>query len=276
MNRLSFIQLSDTHFRNHYINDPLEEVFKGVKDPAENLIEVLQHINFGDIDFITITGDLVHDGSAEDYRGLKSIVEDQIPSDFPVFYCLGNHDDKENYYEGFYHIENKSTSLDYVEAMNGYRLIFLDTSVDHMHGGYVAEAQLDWLEAILKEKSETGSLLFMHHPLIWNGEKTTEVSDRLFDILKNSDVISIHSGHLHLPGINYIGSIPQFSIESLAFGVHNSKEMVNYTNRVSYNYYSLRDREIFSHPIYVNPQEDVVWAITHEEHERHTIKHYGR
>lgn len=276
MNQLSFIQLSDTHFRNSYLNDPLEEVFKGVKNPAENLVSVLRNINFEEIDFISITGDLVHDGSAEDYKNLKLLVEDNIPFGFPVFYCLGNHDDKKNYYQGFFNSENKSDSLDYMEEINGYRLIFLDTSVDDFHEGAITDAQVDWLEEIVKEKSEAGTLLFMHHPLVWNGEKTTEVSDRLFAILANSDVISIHSGHLHAAGINHIGKIPQFSIESLSFGVHNSKEMVNYTSRNSYNYYSLRNREIFSHPVFVNPQEKVVWALTHEENERHTIEHYGR
>lgn len=276
MNQLSFIQLSDTHFRNNYINDPLEEVFKEVNAPADNLIDVLKNIDFGEINFITITGDIVHDGSPEDYKNLKLLVEDNIPSGFPVYYCLGNHDDKKSFYQGFYNIEKKSDSLDYMNEINGYRLIFLDTSVEDLHEGFISDAQLDWLEEILKEKSEAGSLLFMHHPLVWNGVKTTEVSDRLFDILEKSDIISIHSGHLHCTGINHIGKIPQFSIESLAFGVHNTKEMVNYTNRNSYNYYSLRDREIFSNTIYVNPKEKVIWALTHEENEKHTIEHYGR
>ncbi|WP_416825224.1 metallophosphoesterase family protein [Ectobacillus polymachus] len=276
MNQLSFIQLSDTHFRNNYLNDPLEEVFKGVINPAENLVAILRNIDFKEIDFIAITGDLVHDGSSEDYKYLKGLVEDNIPFGFPVFYCLGNHDDKQNYYQGFFNIQNKSDSLDYMEEVNGYRLIFLDTSVDDYHEGVITDTQLDWLEEILKEKSEAGTLLFMHHPLVWNGDKTTEVSDRLFDILKNSDIISIHSGHLHYAGINQIGKIPQFSIESLAFGVHNSKDMVNYTSRNSYNYFSLRNQEIFSHPIPVNPQEKIIWALTHEENKRHTAEHYGK
>ncbi len=116
----------------------------------------------------------------------------------------------------------------------------------------------------------------MHHRSVWNGEKTTEASERLFDILAKSDVISIHSGHLHTAGINHIGKIPQFSIESLAFGLEYTKEMVNYTNRNSYNYYSIRDREIFSKTIYVNPNEKVIWALTNEENERYNIEHYGR
>ena len=71
--------------------------------------------------------------------------------------------------------------LDYVEEMNGYRLIFLDTSVDFMHSGYLSDEQLDWLEETLKENSEAGSLLFMHHPLVWKSEQTTQASERLFD-----------------------------------------------------------------------------------------------
>ena len=165
MKQLSFIQLSDTHLRSHYNNDPLEIVFNGLKNPADNLAAVLQNIDYEEIDFIAITGDLVHDGSAEDYKNLKSLVEGNVPGGFPVYYCLGNHDDKKSFYKGFYRIENKSASLDYVEEMNGYRLIFLDTSVDDMHEGYLSDAQLDWLEETLKENSEAGSLLFMHHPL---------------------------------------------------------------------------------------------------------------
>ena len=236
MKQLSFIQLSDTHFRSDYKDDPLEIVFSGVNNPATNLVAVLQKIDFTEVDFIVITGDLVHDGCAEDYKNLKSLVEGNVPVGFPVYYCLGNHDDKKCFYKGFYDIENKSTSLDYVEEMNGYRLIFLDTSVDFMHSGYLSDEQLDWLEETLKENSEAGSLLFMHHPLVWKSEKTTQASERLFDLLAKSDVISIHSGHLHFSGINYIGKIPQFSIESLAFGLEYTKEMVNYTNRNSYNY----------------------------------------
>lgn len=276
MKQLSFIQLSDTHLRSHYKNDPFEIVFNGLKNPADNLTEVLQNIDYEELNFIAITGDLVHDGSAEDYNNLKSLVEGNVPDGFPVFYCLGNHDDKKSFYKGFYGIDNKSASLDYVEEMNGYRLIFLDTSVDDLHEGYLSDAQLEWLEETLKEKSEAGSLLFMHHPLVWNGKQTTEASERLFDILANSDVISIHSGHRHTTGINHMGKIPQFSIESLAFGVEHTKEMVNYTNRNSYNYYSVIDREIFSKTIYVNPNEKVIWALTNEENERYTVEHYGK
>ena len=145
-----------------------------------------------------------------------------------------------------------------------------------MHEGHLSEEQLDWLEELFKENAEAGSLLFMHHPLVWNGEKTTKVSQRFFDILAKSDVISIHSGHLHMTGINHIGKIPQFSVESLAFGMAYTKEMVNYTNRNSYNYYAIRQQEIFSKTIYVNPNEKVIWALTNEENERYTIEHDGR
>ena len=276
MKQVSFIQLSDTHLRSNYINDPFEIVFNGLKNPAENLAAVLQNVNFAEVDFIAITGDLVHDGSAEDYRNLNLLVEGNIPVGFPVYYCLGNHDNKKSYYKGFHNIEDKSTSLDYVEEMNGYRLIFLDTAVEEMHEGYLSDTQLDWLEAILKENSEAGSLLFMHHPLVWNGKKTTEASGRLFDILAKSDVISIDSGHLHKTGINQIGKIPQFSVESLAFGVDHTREMVNYTDRHSYNTYTIREQEIFSKTIYVNPNEKVIWALTNEENERYTIEHYGK
>ena len=276
MKQLSFIQLSDTHFRSDYKDDPLESVFSGVINPATNLVAELQKIDFTEVDFIVITGDLVHDGCAEDYKNLKSLVEGNVPVGFPVYYCLGNHDDKKCFYKGFYDIENKSTSLDYVEEMNGYRLIFLDTSVDFMHSGYLSDEQLDWLEETLKENSEAGSLLFMHHPLVWKSEKTTQASERLFDLLAKSDVISIHSGHLHFSGLNYIGKIPQFSIESLAFGLEYTKEMVNYTNRNSYNFYSIRNREIFAKTIYVNPNEKVVWALTREENEQFNLEHYGK
>ena len=119
MKQLSFIQLSDTHFRSDYKDDPLEQVFNGLENPAANLVTELKKIDFTEVNFIVITGDLVHDGCAEDYKNLKTLVEDNIPVGFPVYYCLGNHDDKKCFYKGFYDIENKSTSLDYVEEMTG-------------------------------------------------------------------------------------------------------------------------------------------------------------
>jgi len=85
MNRAEFIHISDIHYQNEYspISDRL--ISKTGVNFIEQFRQGMAYIqkSFQNIDFFLISGDLVHEGGAEDYRELKEMWADIC--DLPLY-----------------------------------------------------------------------------------------------------------------------------------------------------------------------------------------------
>ena len=113
---------------------------------------------------VSYTHLLVHEGTAEDYAYFKSILEDNCKG-IPYIVCLGNHDRRQAFWEGF--LEKTGVAKPYVETtmINGLRIIALDTSpVDGNEIGEMPQEQLDYLAKELKTVAPKGTIVILHHP----------------------------------------------------------------------------------------------------------------
>lgn len=253
MSHIKFLHISDTHFRNEY-GDSLDR-WQVDYNPVAMFESFLADYNFTDIDFVAHTGDLIHDGFVEDYTSYKKLMEKYIPDHMPIYYCLGNHDKKKDFYQGVFNID-KNTPYDSLETINGYRLIFLDTSSEETHDGEISQEQETWVLNILKEPAENGTLIFQHHPLeiSWKrGIEQTKVSDDYIEKLNQTDVLGIFTGHLHQNRHVMLGHIPQHTAGSFVFGMNRIDDQIWNTNRLGYSEVELYDQQIDVYTEIVNP-----------------------
>lgn len=176
-------------------------------NPAEfnrqRLDQVLRALNDGPNrpDLLLATGDLTDQGDADSYRRLAEAFSQCA---FPVWLCMGNHDDRANFAAHFPHIPQQDGFVHYVIPLEGRRIIVLDTLEPGRHGGAFCERRSQWLTARLDEDDSTPTLIVMHHPPVevgidWMNTHPEEPWVQRFAaaIAGRSNVQAIVCGHIH-------------------------------------------------------------------------------
>jgi 3',5'-cyclic AMP phosphodiesterase CpdA len=257
MKEIRFAHLSDTHVRVDHLQSDLKDVFGNLQNPNDNLRDVLCKLKESELDFIVISGDLVHEGGKADYECFKGILEESGLK-IPVFLALGNHDSKDKFREAFFH-EKSCGQFYYSCNVRGLRVIVLDSAVPGHIGGYVNREQLDWLESLLSSQSEKGSIMIMHHPLYWDQSfLTVENAERLSTIIHASDIRGIFCGHTHLNRTIVLKNHVQSTAESLAFGFDYDDETAFISDRCSYQLCSIDDEKIVVHHENFRPKTKII------------------
>jgi 3',5'-cyclic AMP phosphodiesterase CpdA len=175
---------------------------------AEHLARAVEHIGKLEPrpDLWLATGDLVEEGSAEEYQRLRDIL---APIDRPIYVIPGNHDEREAmraaFGDGGYLPPENGAFLQYTLEDYPLRLIALDTLLPGKSRGELCDERLAWLEARLAEAPERPTLIFMHHPPfrtgLWHMDKQrVTTADRLGEVVsRHKQIIQIVCGHLHRP-----------------------------------------------------------------------------
>ena len=153
-------------------------------------------------DVVLITGDLVDNGRAEEYRLLREII---APLMMPVYVIPGNHDDREVLREEFadHSYLPREGFLQYAIDDFPVRLIALDTVIPMRTEGELCAERLAWLKSSLDQSAKKPALIFMHHPPFETGIAHMDnyglVNPNEFAAIveKYPQVQRIVSGHVH-------------------------------------------------------------------------------
>ena len=153
-------------------------------------------------DLLLATGDLVDRGDTDSYRRLANALS---ICPFPVWPCVGNHDDRRNFSHIFPHIAlDDNDFIQYVVPLDGLRIIVIDTLEPGRHGGAFCELRAAWLRARLLEDQQTPTIIVMHHPPIEVGIEWMNTHPEEPWVTRFSDAIagqgqvkSLICGHLH-------------------------------------------------------------------------------
>lgn len=154
-------------------------------------------------DLLIATGDLVDRGDETSYRRLGEALS---ACPFPVHYCMGNHDDRDNFRAQFPDIPVQDGFIQYAVPLDGRRILVTDTLDPGRHGGAFCEARASWLAAQLAEEPDTPTLVVMHHPPVEVGIDWMNTHPDEPWVARFSDAIAGHGqvqalicGHLHRP-----------------------------------------------------------------------------
>lgn len=154
-------------------------------------------------DLLLATGDLVDRGDRESYVRLRAAL-DGCP--FPVWPCLGNHDERANFLSLYPELPVSDGFLQYDVDAGPLRLLVLDTLEEGRHGGAFCAVRAAWLKARLAEQRDRPTLIVMHHPPVETGIEwmNTDPSEpwvaRFGEAMADaSQIVGIVCGHVHRP-----------------------------------------------------------------------------
>ncbi len=177
---------------------------------AEHLDAAVAHLNglATRPDAVVATGDLVHEGSVEEYERLRAILESLA---MPVYLIPGNHDDRANLravFSDHAYLPRDGEFLHYVVEDYPLRLMALDTVVPGEIGGALCAARLAWIDARLTAAPPRPTFVFMHHPPFLTGVPWADGpgvaglggADRFGEtVARHPEIERIVCGHLHRP-----------------------------------------------------------------------------
>jgi 3',5'-cyclic AMP phosphodiesterase CpdA len=154
-------------------------------------------------DLLLATGDLVDRGESDSYGRLKNALS---ICPFPVWPCVGNHDQRDSFAEHFPEIPTSDGFIQYEVDAGKLRLLVIDTLEEGRHGGAFCETRARWLNDRLAEQPERDTVIVMHHPPVdvgieWMATDPEEpwVARFAAAIAGHAQVKGIICGHLHRP-----------------------------------------------------------------------------
>jgi 3',5'-cyclic AMP phosphodiesterase CpdA len=163
-------------------------------------------------DLLLATGDLVDRGDLDSYRRLRTALE---ACPFPVWPCLGNHDQRDNFREVFPEVPMVDGFVQYVVETDPVRFVILDTLEEGRHGGSFCETRARWLSETLAAAPDRKTIIVMHHPPFDTGIEwmTTHPDEpwvlRLRAALNGHDqIVGILCGHIHRTIVTSWGRYP--------------------------------------------------------------------
>ena len=195
-------QISDCH-----VMAPGER-FGGRLDSAAGLLAAVEAIEAltPRPDLVLATGDLVNDGTAEQYEHLLALLG---RIDIPLIPLMGNHDEAREFRRCFADRladDDGVGSVDFTVDDHALRIIALDTTITGRHDGELTDAQLAWLDARLTEQRDRPTIVAQHHPPFRSGVRWMDrgagfaSGDAERAVLeRHEQVEAVVAGHLHRP-----------------------------------------------------------------------------
>jgi 3',5'-cyclic AMP phosphodiesterase CpdA len=238
---MNIIHMSDPHIRVTPMEPTSDLPIEMLIDDGEKLrIALRKAMDQAEIpELFLFTGDLVHEGPVEDYRFLKSLLEDEL-NGIPYYVALGNHDCHTAFYDGFLNQPGKDGPFFYSATHNGLRIICLDTNpTDYPPIGELTEEQLIFLKNELSISAPNGSIIVMHHPAECVYERYSahmvKNSKKFLEIVSGSDIRMVLSGHTHYFSYFTAAKTLFATAASTAFGIDASGINVRFTGSSAFH-----------------------------------------
>lgn len=152
---------------------------------------------------IIASGDLVDRGEREEYEELKRVM---AGCEIPVYYALGNHDDRKTFLEAFAGPDARVDDNGFVQYaidFGDFRMVVCDTLEGPNDGEYDVP-RADWLARTLDEAPDKPTAVILHHPPIPSGIRWMDPDPQSAWILRLHEVLATRPqvkmmmcGHIH-------------------------------------------------------------------------------
>jgi len=175
-------------------------------------------------DVIVHTGDIVHNGRADEYAKAAAIL---AKARQPVYVLAGNKDDRANLRAAFAsggYLDLDSDFIDYAVEDYPVRLIAVDTLNTRSNKGEFCAERAKRLIGMIDTEPTKPIAVFAHHPpfAVPVGPdpinfETPEMMERLRRAVQHSGrVVAVISGHVHRGTAGRVGNIPATVMPSVA------------------------------------------------------------
>lgn len=237
-----------------------------IPDAKRRLHEFINIINEEKVEFIVELGDLCH--PIDENKNIINVLSECVPS----YFTIGNHDSDaypidivlkflrlNHSYYSFIVNNVKFIMLDanYYKTPNGIRTYYehsYDATTDDYP--YVPQDQVVWLKREL-EDDQYYYIIFSHHSLA-NDFKKRGISNRA-EIRKLLDhknkngkkVLLCMNGHDHGDDLKVINGIPYYTLNSMSYIWHGTKETFNYSTEIHEKFPHLKDMILYEEPLHV-------------------------
>ncbi|GAA1832521.1 metallophosphoesterase [Agromyces salentinus] len=175
----------------------------------------------GRLDAIVVTGDVADLGEADAYRRVRGVLAPLADAaGARLVWVMGNHDERSTFRTELLIGERPARSDDRADApvnhvieVEGLRIVALDSTVPGYHHGALEAQTLDWLDRVLDEPAEHGTILALHHAPIPTPVALMDVlelrgQDELAAVIRGRGVRLILGGHLHYATHGTFADIP--------------------------------------------------------------------
>ncbi|TDG09593.1 phosphodiesterase [Paraburkholderia guartelaensis] len=196
-------QISDLH-----IKPPGALAYRRV-DTAASLARTIARLNAltPRPDAVLMTGDLVDQGSVEEYRHLKSLLD---TLEIPYWLLIGNHDAREPLREVFAdrpELREGGEFIQYAVDLGALRVIALDSMQPGQSAGTLCEKRLAWLAKQLDAARGKPVIVALHHPPFdcgighMDAIRLDDSAARALEALvaQHPNVERVLCGHVHRP-----------------------------------------------------------------------------
>lgn len=220
-----FAHLTDLHLRSPGI------LTLRTIDADRHAVRAIDAINarHSGLDAVIVSGDVADIGEGAAYARAATLLSRLCA---PVVVVPGNHDHTARLQDAFSAFPGHASppvagKACHAHAFGGVTVVALDTSVDDIaggaHHGALGEAQLDWLDAALRDAGPT--LVAMHHPPFDVGLPMmdriglTDAAAFAAVLSRHDNVMRIVCGHVHRTVMGAVARVPAIAIPSVAHQV---------------------------------------------------------
>lgn len=175
-------------------------------------------------DLIVHTGDIVHNGRADEYAEAAAIL---AAAQAPVYVIPGNKDHRTNLYAAFpahKYLTPGAPFIDYAIEDYPVRLIALDTLSEGNNKGDFGAERIERLNKLVDAETKKPIAIFMHHPpfkvpvgpdpLNFVTEEAMAAAGQALQ--RSGRVTGIFCGHVHRLTAGHVGKIPATVATSIA------------------------------------------------------------
>lgn len=153
-------QISDPHVRPHGV------LYQNIVDSNAMLGAAVAQINAlrPAPDVVVLTGDVVDEGSAEEYATARSILAELKA---PLRVIPGNHDERRALRAAFAdhaYLQGDGPIHFADDGLGPVRIVAVDVTIPGKHHGRFDESAAAWLEGVLARVPERPTLVLMHQP----------------------------------------------------------------------------------------------------------------
>jgi len=226
--RVKFAVISDPHLSLPAVNT--ENRVKMEDYSVELFREAIEVVNsIHDLDFVLLLGDLTKDAEPWNIDLLREMLEEVK---FPVFAVLGNHEVSpipvkgrepsvaslvgSSKYTTVFALQgygfNGPRTYWYAEPIPGLLLVGLDTTKIGSWGGKVSQAQLQWLEGVLRANRDKLTIVLGHHLLVPFREEESKPEWKNFYLDNAEELIKLLEKHeqvsFYLCGHRHVSTVP--------------------------------------------------------------------